>query len=199
MKNTSSTIAVPPVVFPNGNSIVGPKVLAYAERYQNLLNQTAQSILALAETCYEAKSHLSENEFEEFKTEVGLKSQSTLSKLLGIGEKSTRLRPHVDKLPQAWTTLYKLSRLEPNEFDRIIPILSVDLTASDINAELNISTSKSAKASPDICITFDNKPTSVRRKVYDELREITDRYGCNLVMSKSFSNEINVTKINEAA
>ena len=84
MENTSTNNAPVLVKFPNGNSIVGPSVLQYAERYQNCLNQTAESILALTETVYEAKQSLTDAEFNQFKEEVGLKSKSTVSKFLSL-------------------------------------------------------------------------------------------------------------------
>lgn len=81
----SNTKPLVPISFQNTNSIVGPTVLEYAKRYQTFLNKTAESILSLTETVYEAEKNLSYDDFKVFKEEVGLNSKATVSKFLAIG------------------------------------------------------------------------------------------------------------------
>jgi hypothetical protein len=89
-----------PKVFPNGNSAVASKVDEYVDRYNALLCKSADTLIALGETLYEAKENLKKDEFKLFLEKTGLnKTKSTYSKLIKIGEEAPRLRPYVNNLP----------------------------------------------------------------------------------------------------
>jgi hypothetical protein len=45
---------------------------------------------------------------------------STVRKLIRIGRVSPRLKRHLDRLPNAWTTLYELAKLKSDQFERLL-------------------------------------------------------------------------------
>ena len=44
---------------------------------------------------------------------------TTARKLKEIGEKLTRFQPYLDKLPNTWTTIYVLAKMDDHEFQRV--------------------------------------------------------------------------------
>lgn len=176
MENTSKSTALVPVTFPNGNSIVGPSVLEYAKRYQTFLNKTAESILALTETVYEARTNLPDDEFEQFKEEVGLKSKATVSKFLAIGEKSYRLKNYADRLPHAWTTLYRLVQLSDDDFSSVEAFINPDMTAGSINKILNPVVQSPVKDLPDLKLYFGNLEFHQRKRFLIKLTRLMQAY-----------------------
>lgn len=190
MENTSKVTALVPVQFLNGNSIVGPKVLKYAERYQTFLNQTAASILALTETVYEAKYNLSADEFKAFTKEVGLKSKATVSKFIAIGENVSRLEPYKSNLPCSWTTLYKLVRMEQSDFDEVKDFLFTDMTASDIEGLLGNATSQTRFVDkPDIKIYFGLLCSNDKIKLTSEIHRLCKKYKVNYAHPSTLSED----------
>ncbi len=114
-----------PKAFPNGNSVGSTKVDEYVDRYNTFLCKSADAFIGLGETLVEAKEGLKKDEFKVFLEKTGLNnSKSTYSKLLKIGENAPRLRPYVNNLPQSWTTLYALSKLEADQFEKVVPQLN---------------------------------------------------------------------------
>jgi hypothetical protein len=170
MKNTSTANALTPTPFPTGNSIVGPSVLEYAERYQTFLNQTAEAILSLTETVFEASTNLNPDEFIQFKEEVGLNSRATVSKFIAIGKKVSLLRPYTDRLPHAWTTLYRLVQLKQFQFDKVKSSLSTDMTAADIERILGRRSRSSKKVHADIKLYLYKMSSEEKKEFVLDLR-----------------------------
>ena len=157
-------------VFPNGNSIITLKVLDYTNRYNTFLNKTAESILCLTQTVYEAKANLDINEFNAFTKEVGLKSNATISKFIAIGEKYSRLLPYTNNLPCSWTTLYKLARMSQSDFDQVKDFLFAEMSITDVQSLLPSSPQKKK---------FNDKPDF---KIYLELLNHNEKleFACKL-------------------
>ena len=44
---------------------------------------------------------------------------TTARKLKEIGEKLTRFQPYLEKLPNTWTTIYVLAKMDDHEFQRV--------------------------------------------------------------------------------
>jgi hypothetical protein len=95
-----------------------PTFLDLVDRYLTFAKASAENIIALAKTVKDAKDHLSENELDMFCDRVRLnRRSSTFRKLMKIGENAARFEPFIEKLPSAWTTVYKLAMLSDAEFD----------------------------------------------------------------------------------
>ena len=95
-------------------------VKSLAEQYKKFAKATSENILGLAETVYVANQELNMRYLEEFYREVGLDPKSgTARKLKEIGEKLTRFQPYLEKLPNTWTTIYVLAKMQDHEFQRV--------------------------------------------------------------------------------
>lgn len=95
-------------------------VKSLAEQYRKFAKASGEDILGLAETVYLATRELNQRYLEEFYQEVGLDPKGTTArKLKEIGEKLTRFQPYLEKLPNTWTTIYVLAKMDDHEFQRV--------------------------------------------------------------------------------
>ena len=95
-------------------------VKSLAEQYRKFAKASGEDILGLAETVYLATRELDQRYLEEFYQEVGLDPKGTTArKLKEIGEKLTRFQPYLEKLPNTWTTIYVLAKMDDHEFQRV--------------------------------------------------------------------------------
>ena len=190
MENTSADNTCIPTTFLNGNSIVGPSVLEYVERYQTFLNQTAEAVLSLTETVYEASANLSHDEFNQFKEDVGLNSRATVSKFIAIGNNVRLLRPYADRLPHAWTTLYRLVQLKQFQFDKVKSYLNTDMTAADIERLLGRSKRSKRISHADISLYLHKMILDEKKEFVLELKELVKEYEVVTRTSSSFNTEM---------
>lgn len=176
--------------FPNGN-LVSPKVDEYVNKYNEFLFKTVDNFLSLGETLLEAKEILTEGEFKVFCERTGLvSSKGTLSKLLTIGQNAPRFRPYVNNLPQTWTTLYTLAKLEPDQFSNIAPKLTAYSTANDIAVLLGISSKNSTSVKVDVSISFVDLDLATTQKVLADIKYLQDQYKFVLKVNDSLKKDI---------
>lgn len=199
MENTSKNTALVPVSFPNGNSIVRPKVLDYAKRYQTFLNKTAESILSLTETVYEAEKNLSYDDFKVFKEEVGLNSKATVSKFLAIGKNVSLLRPYSKNLPYSWTTLYRLVRMKQFQFDKVKDSFTTEMTAADIQRLLGRPPKAAKKDPADIKIYLWKLRAEEKADFLEELKEVARNFAIKVNLSTELSQIMKKQKEKQAA
>lgn len=104
-------------VVPNGTELSDFDSLV--ERYLTFAIKSAENIIRLAETLVEA-SNLGEPKLLDFCTRVRLKyNGSTYRKQLKIGQEASRFEPFLERMPNNWTTVYKLAKLTKAQFDRV--------------------------------------------------------------------------------
>lgn len=189
-----------PKVFPNGNSVISTKVDEYVDRYNALLCKSADTFIALGETLYEAKESLSNDDFTLFLEKTGLNnSKSTYSKLMKIGEEAPRLRPYVNNLPQSWTTLYALSKLEADQFEKIAPQLNAYSTAKDIASLTEAKIEAKEDFSADVTISFAELDLETKNRVFCELADLQVQYKFKLKISSKLDDEFFAQEFPEAA
>jgi len=182
-----------PRVFPNGNSYVSSTVDEYVDRYNALLCKSADAFIALGETLYEAKEILNKDDFTLFLEKTGLKnSKSTYSKLLKIGEEAPRLRPYVNNLPQSWTTLYALSKIEVDQFEKIAPQITAYSTAKDISSLVEDKTENKEKIvlKNDLVLSLADLDLDSKQKVVAVIQELEAQYKFNLKINADLSKEL---------
>lgn len=103
------------------------EVTTFVQRYTSCMSKSSQSTLELAVVVSDAKNNLSKEQFKEFCTAIGYETSSaTISKMVKIGEKYDVLKPHTDKLPASWTTLYYIAQ-QPDD------VIKADIESSFIN------------------------------------------------------------------
>lgn len=177
MKNVENKTDIVAVNFPNGNELISPKVTKYVKRYQVFIRKTAESIIGLAETLVEAEADLNELDFSIFCDEIGIrKADSTYSKLKKIGDNVNRFSPFVDRLPNSWTTIYKLAKLNPDQFDLITNSLTPYTTSKEIDLVINGQDETKDRSNPDFRINLGLLSPEVKKEIYLTLDSLSKQY-----------------------
>lgn len=177
----------------NGTTLLTPATLTYVERYQSFARRTAESIIGLALTLIEAEENLNSGDFEAFCNAIAVpKGGSTYKKLRTIGNNATRFEPFVENLPNTWTTIYKLAKLEPDEFDRVTAILSPFVSAKAIDEAIGSKSQRSPQSlsNVDVKISLDDLVSVEKEKVFSVLLDLKERYGFTLDISEDFEKQI---------
>lgn len=144
----------------------------FASKINELTKNTASNILDIASLMTDAKSELSSDDFNLMLEDTKYsKSSSSIRKWLVIGNSYQRLMPIVKKLPPNWSTIYKLSTLEPAELDLLEKnnIICCSVSAREIDDALSKSQSKKSNYKVTISIdkTFD---VSEFKRLIDEFK-----------------------------
>jgi len=94
---------------------------AYVWYFKAHQRKTSQSSLLMSRVVYEARKTLEDHEFSDFCDGIGLKADSsTIRKFIVIGRVYPRLINYVDQLPAAWTSIYALTQMPADDFERCI-------------------------------------------------------------------------------
>ncbi len=102
--------------------------------FRAVWKDSAETFIKRAEILKKAKDELGKNKldftFEGFCEELGMKPRasskgqlvehSTVKKMLKIGKEASRFYPVLDQLPDNWTTLYELAKLDEKKFNQVI-------------------------------------------------------------------------------
>lgn len=104
------------------DEVITPKTLPdYVSDFKQHCRKTAIASLELGRVVHEARETLSEEEFDQFCEQVGMQSsRATIVKLCCIGRAYAQLLPHVEKLPANWTSIYLITQIPAEYFDRFI-------------------------------------------------------------------------------
>jgi len=182
---------------PTGTSpeILAPAVQGYLDRYHSALRKTAQSILEVASTVLEAKEQLTKTEFAQFLQQLGFDERSsTYKKFVAIARKKELLEHHVEHLPTAWTTIYQLAKLEPDQFEQVANSgqLSPLMSANQITTIIAGGTSSSStRTATDVFIAMQELDAAQRVALHDELAAICQRYGVAVRFASSLTKLVN--------
>jgi hypothetical protein len=119
-------------IVPAANAItISPAVEQYVQRYRHYAKNTVESILKLGETVLEADTKLTRLEVIIFCQEVGIEHNGpTFRKLRKIGQQADRFLPVMDRVPNSWTTVYELAKLETDKFATLVDTGSLTATAT---------------------------------------------------------------------
>lgn len=83
--------------------------------------KSARATLEMCRTAYEASKSLTESDFASFCMDIGYKDDSsTIRKFVAIGKVYPRLIDYAEKLPVAWTSIYMLTQIPADDFERCI-------------------------------------------------------------------------------
>lgn len=102
--------------------IITPKALEeYVADFKLYSKKTALSTIKMCRVVYEAQSTLGREGFDKFLDEIGMQaSLATVTKFACIGKVYDRFLPHVDKLPSNWTSLYLVTQIPAEIFERLL-------------------------------------------------------------------------------
>ena len=196
----SNTVVIATETVLNGNAVITPQILSFVDRYQTFLRKTAEAILGLAETLVEAEKDLNAVDFLIFCENVGLeKGSPTHSKLKQIGTVSARFRPFVDRLPNTWTTIYKLSKLEPDQFARIAEALTPFSTSKEIDEQLGETREARAPQVFEFKIALGLLDTDSKVEIYNSLLAMKKRFNFEMSETSSVLEVLKTHKLAQAA
>ena len=191
-------VTIPTQAFPNENLDIKPEILSFINRYQTFLRKTAESILGLAETLVQAEADLNAVDFSIFCEGVGVvKGSPTYSKLKQIGANSDRFRPFTNRLPNTWTTIYKLSKLRPDQFSRVSASLTPFITAKEIDEQIGVS--QSVRTVYDFKIATGVLDGESKAEIYAASLELKERFNFTLTEDRKVVEELKNIKMAKAA
>lgn len=180
----------------NGTEIDSSTYVSLVQQYRHFAKEFAANIVKLAETLVIAKQNLAPVHFDKFCDEVGLhKDGSTYRKLMIIGENASRFEPFYDRLPNAWTTVYKLASIKQNEFDRVTksdqfsPFMTAK-TVTEVLGKTPVSKKASAAA---ITIDLHDLGAPDQRAVYVELNKLCERFKLSLKLNDALKEIVEPT------
>ncbi len=150
------------------------------EEYLAFNKSSAESILRVSETMVAAERELTDS-FDAFCKRVGIvKGSPTYSKHKTIGENAHRLEPYLDRMPSAWTTIYKLAKLPPDQFLMIARDLTPALTAADIDSLLSKPTAVSSEGRLRLGLMIPDMSNERLGELCERLQEIEIEFGCEI-------------------
>jgi len=92
----------------------------YVVEFTQFANKTAQAIIGMGRVVHRAKSTLGKD-FGTFCAAIRFdKKSSAIRKLDQIGKKADFLEKHADRLPNTWTTVYRLTQLTNDVLEGLI-------------------------------------------------------------------------------
>ena len=193
----SNQITINPVQ--NGTEIMSSNLSKYIDQYNSFARKTAESIIQLASTLIEAKNNLDPIEFETFTKKVNVDvNSSTYKKLMVIGNKASRFDADLEKLPQTWTTIYQLAKIDADQYELLASnnVITPFMTAKDITNKINISsanekpTKKSKEAKNDVIISLQYLDASEKSEIYALLYTMRNKFNFELDIDASITAEI---------
>lgn len=124
-------------------------------QYKAAAKKSSEAAIAKAETIVAADTRLKSDLLTKFYTDIGLAQNGpTARKFRVIAKAAPRLSLYLDKLPNAWTSLYEVAALKPDEFKRLMASGAVRPDASW--AELKEALGRRAKSrKEDLRVYFD--------------------------------------------
>jgi len=89
----------------------------FVQDFHAFAKKTARATLEMCKVVYDAKHTLTNDNFDGFCREIGQKSSdSTIRKYLAIGEKYDDFINYADRLPNSWTSIYKITQIDSATF-----------------------------------------------------------------------------------
>lgn len=110
----------------------------YADQFMSFKKHSAEGLLHMSKAVADAKSKHKEVLKTFCKMTELDPASSTFRKYNAIGQNFDRLMEYVEKLPNNWTTLYKVASLTPSDFQKLVDSnqLTPNIKASTIREVL---------------------------------------------------------------
>jgi hypothetical protein len=160
-----------------------PRYLALVDRCLLHKKEAGESIVKLGEALYEADFNLSRKEVMSLCAAVGIVyDKPTWRKFVAIGKASSRFEKYLDKVPNNWTSVYKLAALKPSKFELVTKSdrFSAFMTGRDIDEIIG---NTKAKKKGDVSINLTGPLEPMKIKLYNELTALKKQYGFRLTAS----------------
>jgi hypothetical protein len=177
----------------NGTEVGSTIYVDLVQRYYSFAKNSAENIIKLAETLVEAKGRLSDTELQKFCNDVGLPYDgSTYRKLMKIGTEASRFEPFVERMPNNWTTVYKLAKLEKGAFDRVANDnrFTPMMTASEVDAIVGGSSTPKNEHCRDLMIDLGGFDKVTMIAVCKRIKDLKQEFGFEFKVASRIEKEI---------
>lgn len=164
---------------------LSPAVEQYIERYRSHAKRTVESILRLGETIVEAEQQLSRIDIMIFCQEVGIEHNGpTFRKLRKIGQQSARFLPVLDRVPNSWTTVYELAKMDKDQFTSIVEAEALTATATMKELKAFIDTGKKKPSTTvSFTLTLQAKNAAQAFEIEAALGKVAEQFGAKVKVS----------------
>lgn len=171
----------------------------YVKQITSLKTNTAENILCIGLVMKEAKTNLSKNDFSSFlKSTHYEEKSSSVRKWIQIGDAYQRLSPIAHKLPVAWSTIYKLSKIDSNKFDLLERknILHSEITAREIDEHLSVKNRANSKKIQ-LTLKFDlNVSPASFKRLHDSISKLIPNSICEVTLTDEAEALLNAANSN---
>ena len=171
----------------------------YVNKISSLKTNTAENILSIGLVMKEAKLNLSKDDFQSFlKSTHYEEKSSSVRKWIQIGDAYQRLSPIAHKLPVAWSTIYKLSKIDSNKFDLLerMNILHSAITAREIDEHLSVKNRANAKKIQ-LTLKFDlNVSPALFKRLHDSISKLISNSFCEVTLTDEAEALLNAANSN---
>ena len=171
----------------------------YINKISSLKTNTAENILSIGLVMKEAKINLSKDDFQSFlKSTHYEEKSSSVRKWIQIGDAYQRLSPIANKLPVAWSTIYKLSKIDSNKFDLLerMNILHSTITAREIDEHLSVKNRANAKKIQ-LTLKFDlNVSPASFKRLHDSISKLISNSICEVTLTDEAEALLNAANSN---
>lgn len=154
------------------------QIMHYVSMYRAIARSTAENIIRLGQTVMDASIKLTGSQLDQFLVHVGIdKNGSTYRKLRIIGEQADRFLNVLDHLPNNWTTVYALAKMERSDFDRLVEVkaLSPMSTMGMIKSSLEPKKEKAKQLTLSISIPSDTPEHAFQLE--QEVKALVEEFG----------------------
>jgi hypothetical protein len=156
-------------------------------RYRHWSKKSAEAIIEKASAFFDAENLSDDDEREIFYREVGYsRDDSTSKKYRKIGSRRSRLMAYLDILPDDWTTIYELAKLEDDQFQKLVDdnVLHPKITMSAIDRHLAVATPSASANLGDIptpnwapfAFDWNQVPPAKRSALAKRLKALLDEF-----------------------
>jgi hypothetical protein len=162
---------------PHLNSDVEARLRFFAQGYYEFTKDAADIYIRKCQLVLEAEEDLPAEAHQRFFDRIRLpRNSATYRKVRKIAEEGDRLLKVADKLPDSWTTLYQLAKLQPQVFDELVQddVLHPGITAADLR---NVTEKPPEEEKCIITIDGSDLSRGEQIQLYREAKEVADNYG----------------------
>jgi len=176
------------IITAQGATTPATSIADLVTQYRHYARKTVENIILLGKTVYEADKFLSQNDFKAFCNEVNLDSEGpTYRKLRIIGKMSERFNDHIDMMPNSWTTVYELAKINDDAFAKLIDgnVLNKDITSKEIKQALDANESgKIVENIVNLTLKLEAKNPEMMFQMERDLKKIAQIYGARVKIDK---------------
>jgi hypothetical protein len=154
------------------------QVMHYVSLCRTFARNTAENIIRLGQTVMDASIKLTGSQLDQFLVHVGIdKNGSTYRKLRIIGEQADRFLNVLDHLPNNWTTVYALAKMERSDFDRLVEVKALSPTSTMGMIKSVLATKKEEANQLVLSISIPSETPEHAFQLEQEVKALVEEFG----------------------